>query len=343
MSRHVRNFLVGMVAIIALIGFASLLMLFGELEDLTQRRYSITVEMNTAAGLRERSIVELNGVPIGRIESISLESAAELPVQVVLRIDDHVRIPTTTVGRVDIQLIGGAAIMQLDSSPPLPGSDATFHPTDGTASMTIVHQPLMEQVIAELDTRAEPLMRALEDFERLSATYITVGENLNALIAPQSPQAIAAGEAPNLHAAITRFHEVIDDTQTALRLAQNWLGDEELRTEAREAVINARQLIEDASETLSHVGEMADRLEGRADELASRLLPIADELGVIFEQVRHMTQLISDGDGTVAQLLNNPDLYNNLNDASMRLEQSLREVQLFLQKVRAEGLPIRWF
>jgi hypothetical protein len=70
---------------------------------------------------------------------------------------------------------------------------------------------------------------------------------------------------------------------------------------------------------------------------------VADELAVIFEQIRQITTAASTGDGSVAQFLNNPDLYNNLNDAAIRLERALREVQLFIQKVTAEGLPVRWF
>jgi hypothetical protein len=41
-------------------------------------------------------------------------------------------------------------------------------------------------------------------------------------------------------------------------------------------------------------------------------------------------------------MLNNPDLYNALEDAATRLDHALRDVQLFLQKVSAEGLPVNF-
>src|SRR5690606_176737 len=112
-----------------------------------------------------------------------------------------------------------------------------YLPTDGSAAIMIDHKPLLEQIVSELDARTEPLVRAMEAFEQLSDTYIQVGENLNALIAPQDPQALASGDPPNLHAAVTRFHDVLNETETSLRLAQNWLGDEQLRHEVRDAVI----------------------------------------------------------------------------------------------------------
>lgn len=346
MTPNGRNFIVGLVSIIALVAFATLLMLFGELDELRTKRYDVQIYMNSAGGLRTGSTVELDGVPVGRVESLILDPSPDrpgYPVHVVARIHETVRIPVTTQGAVDAQLIAGAAILQLRSTPAPPGETLRYHPKDGKAELLIDHRPLLEQIVSELDTRTEPLIRAMESFDELSHTYIEVGRNLNNLIAPQNAQTIADGDSPNLHAAVVRFHDIIDETQMTLQLAQNWLGDEQLRHEIRAAVINARQLIEDAAATLSQVGEFTSQLESRADDLVARLVPIADELAVIFEQVRMMTQAATEGEGTIAQLLNNPDLYNNLNDATIRLERALREIQLFIQKASAEGLPVRWF
>lgn len=341
-----RNFMVGLVSIVALLSFATLLMLFGELEELTTSRYQITIRMNNAGGLRQGSVVELNGVPVGRIDRVDLNVTHEYPdhpVRVIAKIEQDVRIAENVKGVVESQLIAGAASMQLKTVAPEVGETVAELPHDGTAVIYLEYTPLLELIASELDARTEPLVRAIDAFEELSQTYIEVGRNLNALIEPQDAQAIAAGEPPNLHAAVFRFHELIDETETSLRLAQNWLGDEQLRGELRDAVVNARQLIEDAAATLTQVGMFTTQLEDRADDLVNRLVPIADELAVIFEQMRILTASATEGEGTIAQLLNNPDLYNNLNDATMRLERALREVQLFIQKVAAEGLPVRWF
>ncbi len=341
-----RNFMVGLVSIVALMSFATLLMLFGELDDLTAKRYRVDIYMNSTGGLREGSTVQLNGVPVGRVDRVDLYQSPDhpgFPVRVVTKIEEQVNIPDDVTGIVEAQLIAGASSLLLKTSVPEPGETVDHLAKDGTASIEVIHKPLMEQLISELDARTQPLVRAMEAFEQLSHTYIEVGKNLNTLITPQTTEDIESGEAPNLHAAIARFHTVIDETQTSLQLAQNWLGDEQLRTELRDAVIHARQLIEDAAATLAEVGTFTSKLEDHTEDFVQRLVPIADELAVIFEQMRFITEAAGSGDGTVAQLLNNPDLYNNLNDAAMRLERALREVQLFIQKVTAEGLPVRWF
>jgi hypothetical protein len=44
----------------------------------------------------------------------------------------------------------------------------------------------------------------------------------------------------------------------------------------------------------------------------------------------------------VGKLLQDPKLYNNLNDAAVRLGQAIDEVKNLLEKVRKEGLPLKY-
>ena len=49
-----------------------------------------------------------------------------------------------------------------------------------------------------------------------------------------------------------------------------------------------------------------------------------------------MARKANAGEGSLGMMLNNPDLYNALTDAAVRLERTLVEIQLFIQKVKAE-------
>ena len=46
------------------------------------------------------------------------------------------------------------------------------------------------------------------------------------------------------------------------------------------------------------------------------------------------------GDGSIGKVLNDPALYNNLNDALERMKQALKELQLLIQKWKKEGVPV---
>ncbi len=67
-----------------------------------------------------------------------------------------------------------------------------------------------------------------------------------------------------------------------------------------------------------------------------------DDAAATLEEVRTVARLAHDGEGTVARMLQDADLYDNLDDAAIRLERALREVELLVQKVKAEGIPILW-
>ena len=48
----------------------------------------------------------------------------------------------------------------------------------------------------------------------------------------------------------------------------------------------------------------------------------------------------SEGEGTVGQLMSNPDLYRSLEEAARRLDRTLEQLELLLQKIRDEGLQL---
>jgi phospholipid/cholesterol/gamma-HCH transport system substrate-binding protein len=336
-----RNFLVGLTSIIALVGLATLLLLFGELEAFVEPRYQLTINTNHAAGLRPGSTVEFNGVPIGVVDSVEMRHAAEFPVRVIALINQGVLLPSTAEPFVTTSLLGGAANLEIQAKRSEDGAD--YLPRDGTA---VISEPvkfqLIEQITQELDKRLPSLEETIDRFNEFIAEYTALGENLNALMAAQSEQDIAEGAEPNINSVVRKLYEVLEETDEAMRLARQWLDDEQLRRDVKTAVENAGTLIDQASQTLDDVTQMAGQIQTDTHELKQRLLPVADEMAATLEEIRLVTRQASQGEGTVGLLLNNPDLYNSLNDAAERLDQALRELRLFIQKAQSEGLPVQF-
>src|SRR5207247_562591 len=195
---------------------------------------------------------------------------------------------------------------------------------------------------AALDERMKPLLAGLDSFNKLSAKYIEVGDNLNALLKPQTTQDLANGETPNLNTAMIKLNAALDDVRGSLDLAKQWLGDEQIKNNAREAIEKARMLIDKSTTAVDRYTHLAETLQTDATDVRNRLLPVADTLAATLEDVRRLTRAASEGKGTLAQFLNNPDLYNSLNDAAVRLERTLTQAQLLIQKIQAEGLPVKF-
>lgn len=339
MREGVRNFMVGITSIGALIGLAALLMSFGELDPLLNPRYKITIKTDNAAGLRPGGAIEYNGVPVGVVDSVYMEQDPQYPVRIICLVDEAIRIPAQVVPLATAPLIGGSATLQL--APARDAATDQFLPSDGSA---VIEGPilggLMAQITAQLDERMKPLTESLEHFNKLSETYVELGENLTDMLRPQSPEQIAGGEPPNIRTAVVKLNKALDDAGKALELARNFLGDEQLNADVRSAVNKANTLIDQATTAIQRYTQLAESLQKDTKSFVERMLPVADSLASTLEEVRRLSKLAAEGKGTVGQLLNNPDLYNSLNDAAIRIERTMVELQLLIDKLREEGVNI---
>jgi phospholipid/cholesterol/gamma-HCH transport system substrate-binding protein len=322
MTNTSRHIILGLTSVFAMIGAVVLLMLFGELDSFVGGHYAVTLECPNAAGLRAGSAIELNGVPAGHVKNVVNTNDPEYPVRVVANIDDEVLIPDNAVPVSMASLLGGSATLMFDA----PGGSVSMLPTDGRANL---RGPIQSGLMREFSGAFE----GFDDFRELA-------RNLNDLVSPVDPT--TPGETVNLRTAVVTLNQVLDDVAEALVMAKAWLGDDVLRDDARVAVHNANTLIEQATETMVQFADLAGRIQTDSESVSKHLAPVLDELASTLEEVHGLIARASAGQGTIAQLLNNPDLYVSLNDAAIRLERTFREVQLLIEKVKGDGLPAIW-
>ncbi len=335
MRDSVRNFLVGVFSIGALVGVSALLMMFGELDRVFKQRYTVTIDLNNGGGIRAGSLVTYNGVPIGQVDSLTLKGDIDHPVRVHALVGTEYSLPGNVSPVIQASLIGGGATLELQSQGATSLADL---PKDGSAAIKGVHLSLAEQISAELDRRTQPLIDSLESFNRLSAAWTDLGQNLNELVRPGDP----GDETPTIRTAVIKLNETLDHANEAIRLASGWLGDEQIRLDASSAVHKASALLDQASQTVDRYAKLADQFREDSHQVVTRLTPLMDEMSRTLEQVRVLARQAAEGDGTVGLLLNNPDLYNSLNDAAGRLQRTLSLVESLVEKIKAEGLTIEF-
>ena len=114
MRETTQNFLIGIASIIAIGGFIYLLLQFGELDAWFHPRYAISIHTNNAAGLRQGSITEYNGVPIGVVHDVRVSDRLEWPVTIEVHVDEDEKIPSAVKPYAMSSLIGSSAILQLE-------------------------------------------------------------------------------------------------------------------------------------------------------------------------------------------------------------------------------------
>ena len=106
------------------------------------------------------------------------------------------------------------------------------------------------------------------------------------------------------------------------------------------AAFKANRLLESAAIAVNNVTKLAEGLGNDANRLTDAVIPVTEQMAVTLVRVEEVLKQASQGDGTIGQLMSNPDLYRSLEEAARKLETTLGQLELLLQKIRDEGLQV---
>ncbi len=328
MRERVRNIMVGVCTIGGFGALGSLLFLFGEIEPMLAQRWPLKVAFNEAGGLRPGSLVTLNGVPVGAIESVEFWNDPTQPVLVVAAINEKVRIPEPCTASVQSSLLGSGARLELTAALPLAVPPRTY-PHDRDTLLRGRVQSIEDSVMTQLDERFGPVLATFGELSKLA-------KNLNTLVEPTID-----GQEPNpdsVRTAMRRLNDMLASADVALKSAQAWMNDEQLRTDIRDAAHGASEFMRDATVSANRIGALADSLSADAASLRVSAIPVLDRAAATMQELEQLMIVARTGKGTLGRLAQDPALYEGLSDSAKRLEEALTKFNLLLDKIRAEGL-----
>lgn len=347
----VRDLLIGLCGLGGIVGLATLLLYYGELASVTAPRWTLRLALDSAGGLRSGSPVTLNGVPVGEVKLVSIETPPRHPGHPVLveaAIERSIRVPAAVETKVETSLLGGSARLSLIAALPIL-ADAAYLPQEDPPLLFGRVRGLDEVVMEALDARLATLTESLEEFRVLARTYTELGRHLADLTSSLDPDDPDAES--NLRTSILRANALMLELRQTAALASSWLGDEQLLADVRSTVWRSSVLVEHAVEAIDDLvavagsiqqdaSRVADSVEEQVQALGRAVVPVTDEASRLLERLGDLARLAAEGDGTVGRLLRNPDLHESLVDAAQRLQVTLRQLELLLQKVREEGLAV---
>ena len=329
-----RDFIIGLVVIVALASLSVLLLQFGELDSLINPTYRLKVKLNAAGTTRIGSAVTLNGVRIGTVDSVELVQDQEFPVLVGASVEERYPLPEGTTVVVSDALIGSGG--RLDFMLPKDATvDTPAFAMDGTAILEGRWISMGESLTSGLEEQMQPVMASLDSFNTLAGEWTSVGERVNWMLDPANRT-----EEGSVIATIETVETTLAEARTAIELAQDWLSDEQLRANIESAIWKANELFETATLATSNISDLADSLELDSRRLVDSAVPVAEQMSRTLERVSGLLEQASSGTGTIGQLMSNPDLYRSLEDAARRLETTLGQLELLLQKIKDEGLAV---
>lgn len=345
MTERARNIAVGVTAIGAMVGLAALLLLFGQLMAWFEPAYRVQLLLPQAQGISEGAPVTLNGIRIGEVHSVALRDPPTEGIAATLRIREPHRIPDTATVTVSAPLLGGSAAVALAAPHAQPPID--YLPTDGQAVIrgdaagAGLLGGVTDQLMARLDAPLQQFETLATDVQALSQTWREVGENLKALTDARSSDAVDQGDAQaNLATLIQRTDARLAEMRQVIAGIEQYVNDPELRENVLATTRNARQLTEKASQVAETAGATIQDAQQRFAALQERYMGLADNLSATVTDARTMLASVGEGQGTAGKLLNDPALYNNLNDAAVRLQRAIDEMQILMQKIREEGIEV---
>ncbi|QQE12468.1 MCE family protein [Planctomycetota bacterium] len=339
MKDRTRNVAVGITALGGVVGLIVLLLLFGYAPEVLQPGYFITIKAQSASGISVDSNVYLEGIAIGKVRKISLQKPPGTGVDIECKIDQRYELPEGITVSIPKSLLSGAGSISFTRADLKNYTPETpMLPVDGSAMITAVDVSPFGSLTGELTkmlkTPLDKFDTVADHITELSDTWNQLGTDLQKLAKFESIDSVDSGQAAgNLATVLQRADSRLKQLKTVLAGIDEYVNDEQIRSDFTQTVSNARELTANANQTVTDV---------KADiaQLKSRYILLADDLSKTVNTLQDTLEEAKQGKGTVGQLLANPALYNNMNDASERLRAAMRELQILFEKWNTEGIEL---
>ena len=121
MQRFNREIAVGLFVVFGVLALAYLSIKLGDIQIGGGRTYTLTALFPTVAGLKNSAAVEVAGVAIGRVESITLQDFEAL---VTMRVDDSVQLQIDAIASIRTRGLIGEKFIRITPG----GSDRLIPP-----------------------------------------------------------------------------------------------------------------------------------------------------------------------------------------------------------------------
>ncbi|MEX0938247.1 MAG: MlaD family protein [Pirellulales bacterium] len=360
------QFRVGVVVVATLLITAILILVSNRrLPIISPGRYTIYVKLPQAPGVSTNTPVRKNGLTVGRVEDVQFTDDGN--VRLTLGIDEGVKIRRGDQLRVRASLLGDAVLdfvpggrVPPAGQPPggasdgsqvrrsdqfvkpaslnlqvedLPPEDDVVEPGE-TIEGVVVADPL--EILANVE---DNLIEAIDSVRDAGNSIDQLADRVNDLL---------EGNDEQITRIITKTETALDNFNTAMSTFDEFLGDEELRanlrrsleglpellTETRETVQGIQRTVRVAEENLENLQGFTGPLGESGQQLVDKVESSVSHLDEILENVAALSTSVNNPEGSVRQFLDNPDLYQNLNQAAANIEQASRQLKPTLHNVR---------
>jgi phospholipid/cholesterol/gamma-HCH transport system substrate-binding protein len=380
MSPKAREVRVGLVILAALVVVAAGIFLIGDKNNLFSRKARYHVEFNSVSGLKPGSPVQLDGVDVGTIERVTLpEDPRRKQIRVWIRIDREysarLRGPVDPralaegqpASRARLKTLGllGDKFIEINSGAPVypaipeEGLILAAQPTNVDALISSGEDVMdnVVQITHSLNTilsRMEKGEGLLGDLtgetpagQRLRSSLIGTSESLQRIAGK-----VETGDGPlprllndramadQLAQSLDRFEALLGQAQNGPGLLPGLLNDPATRTQFNETLGSLNKVAQDLQRFTADL-ETSDALLPRLvkDEEYGR--EVAEQVRQFVQRLNEISSKISNGQGTAAKLINDPQIYQAVDDILVGVNES-RVLRWLIRNRQKKGLDKRY-
>lgn len=348
METRANHVLIG-VFTLAVIGLAfGFVWWFAGAADTSSRKIYQVVFQGSISGLTRGSGVMFNGIRVGEVTNLSLDSVDPKKVRARIAVEATTPVRTDTKARLEYQGLTGVAAIQLEggltSAPPLESTNdeppvivaersAVQDLLEGARRVMSRADEILATVEGFVQEARGPLTGSIEHVERFTQALADNAGNVDAFLAATGDAASRIGQ---LADQLTRIVEAVNP--------------EEIDTIVR----NARQF----SDGLATAGPKIDTIFTDAAEIASELRSVASRLDTTFTRANEIVQAVEpaqvrqavDGVASFAQTLERNrgevdiivrdvrEMVARLNQASTRIDGVINGVESLVGGNEGGGL-----
>jgi phospholipid/cholesterol/gamma-HCH transport system substrate-binding protein len=323
MDERVVQFRVGVTVLAALIITGILMLLFGEAPALLRGTYTIYIKFSSAPGVSQDTPVRKSGIRIGRVSKVQF--APDNDVLVTASIDGGVDLYRDEVVRISAGLLGDAGLEIV------PGSkralDRTKIKAGDLLAGTVATDPL--QAFANIEGN---LNKAAESLTGAGTEVGKLAKNINDMLGTNKAQ-------------LSRIIEDTDQTmvlfQKTLKNIDDVVGDEKLKNDLKQTIGGMPQLLGDtrdtingmqktlslANDNLRNMQTVTKALDEQGEGMVSNIAQSVERLDELLGQFNKFSRALNSKEGSLGQLVNNPELYNSLSQAAANVNRLTRELE----------------
>jgi phospholipid/cholesterol/gamma-HCH transport system substrate-binding protein len=374
-------FRVGLVILVAFAVLAAGIFLIGEKNNLFSRKNRYYVQFGSVSGLKPGSPVQLNGVAVGTVHKVELpQNPTEEHIQVWIVVDQQyaarirgpVPPPVSDAGapgasQARIKTLGLLGDKYIDLStgapsyPVIPndGEIPAAQPTNVDALLAS-GEDVMDNVVeisAALSTilgrmeRGEGLLGELttdsETGRRLKSSLLGTSESLQRIA-----NKIETGDGPlgrlindkamadKLAGSLDRLDGILAQAQNGPGLAPALLNDPAMKQSFQDTLAQLNQVARDLQRMTADL-ETSDALLPRLvkDEEYGR--EVTGKVQEIVDRLNEVSLKLTRGEGAAAKLLNDPQIYDAVNDIILGVNES-RILRWLIRNRQKKGLERRY-